>query len=70
MQLSGLRAPAQHCNVVYSMAGLRETSESRLEVISRAQWAKVLVNKPDNLSSIPEIHMKVDGENQLHSVIL
>lgn len=71
MQLSGLRAPAQHCNVVYSMAGLRKTSESRLEVISRAsemaQWAK---DKPDNLSSIPEIHIKVDGENQLHSVIL
>lgn len=72
-QLSGLRAPAQRCNV-YSMAGLRKTSESRLEVVSRAseraQWAKALVNKPDNLSSIPEIHIKEDGENQLHSVIL
>lgn len=34
------------------------------------QWVRVLAAVPDDLSSVPENHIKAEGENQLHGYSL
>lgn len=40
-----------------------------VEARKMAQWVKVLSCKPKELSSVPETHVKVDGENSFLKVV-